>query len=303
VTEEIKVRDRRDAGWFWISNQVVTEYGPKVGAYGIAVYTVLAQCSREDHSKTTLRQLSSLLNISPQTAMRALEKLSEYKLIRETKKSLSPSQGPSEYDLLSVPIGNGGNGSVPIGNSSVPVRNGSVPIGNTYKTSNTYKTKEEPKSYPSKGSSLFEVEEPKTSNKKLTRSEKENIARNFTPPIHIPKMPWDAWVEMRIEKGNCPTLGALQIAVSHLEKLKLDGSGYTEVLNESTLRGWQGLFATKNHNGNGNGNGFHNGTQSRTNGSGQAGHLLDHLPSLEENQRRQREGDERLARKRAERGM
>jgi hypothetical protein len=43
--------------------------------------------------------------------------------------------------------------------------------------------------------------------------------------------------------------------------------------------------------------------QSRTNGSGQPGHLLDHLPSLEDVKRAQREGDERLARKRAERGM
>jgi hypothetical protein len=41
-------------------------------------------------------------------------------------------------------------------------------------------------------------------------------------------------------------------------------------------------------------NGFHNGQPSRTNGSGATGHLLDHLPSIEEIQERRKADDERL---------
>jgi hypothetical protein len=43
-----------------------------------------------------------------------------------------------------------------------------------------------------------------------------------------------------------------------------------------------------------NGNGFHNGQQSRTNGSGATGHLLDHLPSIEQIAERRKADDERL---------
>jgi len=43
-----------------------------------------------------------------------------------------------------------------------------------------------------------------------------------------------------------------------------------------------------------NGNGFHNGQQSRTNGTGATGHLLDHLPDAEEIARRRKQDDERL---------
>jgi len=42
-----------------------------------------------------------------------------------------------------------------------------------------------------------------------------------------------------------------------------------------------------------------NGSQSRTNGSGATGHLLDHLPSVEEIKRRRAEDDARLEQKRA----
>ena len=47
-----------------------------------------------------------------------------------------------------------------------------------------------------------------------------------------------------------------------------------------------------------NGNGFHNGQQSRTNGSGATGHLLDHLPDAEENERRRIKADKELEEKR-----
>jgi len=52
-----------------------------------------------------------------------------------------------------------------------------------------------------------------------------------------------------------------------------------------------------------NGNGFHNGQQSHTNGSGAAGHLLDHLPSPEEIAERRRADDKRLEERRNARGM
>jgi len=52
-----------------------------------------------------------------------------------------------------------------------------------------------------------------------------------------------------------------------------------------------------------NGNGFHYGQQSRTNGAGATGHLLDHLPSPEEIEERRRADDKRLEERRNARGI
>ena len=238
MTDGFKVRDRRDAGWFWITNNIILDYGPKVGAYGIAVYAVLAQCSRDDHSKTTLRQLSSLLGISPQTAMRAVEKLIEFKLIRETKKSLSPAQGPSEYDLLSVPIGNGVIESVPIGNPAVPVGNRSVPIGNTNKTIKTEDYKE--------NTSLFS-EEPTNTQKSKESDRGKGKSKSSAPWVHPDwftpaiRQSWDAWLEMRKAKRVPATAHALDLAVGALEKFGIRDA--KAILDRSTMNGWQGLFA------------------------------------------------------------
>jgi len=52
-----------------------------------------------------------------------------------------------------------------------------------------------------------------------------------------------------------------------------------------------------------NSNGFHNGQQSRTNGTGATGHLLDHLPDADEIARRRKADDARLEARRNARGM
>ncbi len=304
--DNIAVRDIRNAGWFWIQNEIILTYGPKIGAYGVAVYNVLAQCARNESSlsKTTMRQIATLLDISPQSAMRSLEKLIQHGLVREVKKSLSPSQGPSEYALLSVPIGNGGNGSVPIGNASVPVGNGSVPIGNTYKTSNTNKTKEEVISNPSLKEEFSLVgEELIDHKKKLSKKEIQEFALAFNPPERIPRGPWDAWIEMRIEKNNCPTPRAIHMAIAEMDRLVGEGSDYAAIMNKSTIAGYPGLYAATNGKPNSNGNGFHNGQQSRTNGPGATGHLLDHLPDADEIARRRKADDARLEARRNARGM
>jgi hypothetical protein len=120
-------------------------------------------------------------------------------------------------------------------------------------------------------------------------------------PEWLPIDEWNGWIEMRVKMRKAATDLAKKYAIEELDALRISGQNVREVIRKAITKNWLSFYAVNAPQS--NGNGYQNGAQSRTNGSGQAGHLLDHLPSLEENQRRQREGDERLARKRAERGM
>ena len=64
-------------------------------------------------------------------------------------------------------------------------------------------------------------------------------------PNWIPKEEWGDYVEMRIENKFPLTNRAAKAAVNKLEKLKKEGSSPKDVLNNSVLCGYRGLFETK----------------------------------------------------------
>jgi hypothetical protein len=73
---------------------------------------------------------------------------------------------------------------------------------------------------------------------------------NFTLPDWIPRKAWDDFEAMRKKNRKPMTDRARELAVSQLEKLRREGNPPGEVLNQSVLCGYQGLFAVK-ANGNG----------------------------------------------------
>jgi hypothetical protein len=82
----------------------------------------------------------------------------------------------------------------------------------------------------------------------FTSSEvKSNV---FTLPDWIPRRPWDDFEAMRKKSRKPMTDRARELAVIQLEKLRREGNPPEEVLNQSVLCGYQGLFAVK-ANGNG----------------------------------------------------
>lgn len=74
-------------------------------------------------------------------------------------------------------------------------------------------------------------------------SEKSKVA--FAPPDWVPLTAWTAWLEVRKKKRAPNTEEALRLAVVELEKLRAAGHAPEAVLNQSTFRGWQGLFELK----------------------------------------------------------
>lgn len=71
------------------------------------------------------------------------------------------------------------------------------------------------------------------------------VNKGFDLPSWIPQDSWDGWMAVRKSKKAANTPRALRLAISSLEKLRADGESVADVLDQSTLRGWTGLFPVK----------------------------------------------------------
>jgi hypothetical protein len=71
---------------------------------------------------------------------------------------------------------------------------------------------------------------------------RNNNGRAVALPDWLPLEPWEAWLEVR-KKNRAPnTPRALRLAITELAKLKASGQDVVAVLEQSTLRGWRGIF-------------------------------------------------------------
>lgn len=85
---------------------------------------------------------------------------------------------------------------------------------------------------------------PRKRSEEKRREEKKNISA-FALPDWIPHDSWEAWLEVR-KKSKAPnTDRALGLAVKELERLRGEGQDVRAVLEQSTLRGWKGVFEVK----------------------------------------------------------
>ena len=69
--------------------------------------------------------------------------------------------------------------------------------------------------------------------------------KGFALPEWVPVEAWQAWSEARTKARKPLTDGARKLAVSKLESLKKDGHSPKEVLEQSALNAWAGLFEVK----------------------------------------------------------
>ena len=87
-----QIIDERRTNWLWIDNEVVDRFGPQIGAYGLAVYAVLARFAdnRTRVAFPAMPTIAALLNVSKNTILTAI-------------KSLESTEPP----LLTVTVGGG----------------------------------------------------------------------------------------------------------------------------------------------------------------------------------------------------
>jgi len=90
----------------------------------------------------------------------------------------------------------------------------------------------------------------------LKEKEKE---KDTILPDWINKETWEAFLEMRKVKKAMPTENAKALLIKELEKFRLAGDDPNEVLNQSTMNSWKGIFPLK-----GAGNGTHKSSPGKT---------------------------------------
>jgi phage replication O-like protein O len=86
---------------------------------------------------------------------------------------------------------------------------------------------------------------PKESKPKKEPSPTGTVESITKLPGWIPRREWDAWVEMRKKIRRPLTDHAVDLAVAALDALRAEGFAPADVLNQSTLNSWQGLFALR----------------------------------------------------------
>lgn len=74
----------------------------------------------------------------------------------------------------------------------------------------------------------------------------------FEPPGWVPLDSWSAYLEMRQKRKSPNTDNAMDLAVKKLAKLEAEGHPPRDVLDQSTLNGWAGLFPIRGDSNHGN---------------------------------------------------
>lgn len=102
-----EVRDARTENRFFVDNIIVQGYGPKIGVYGIAVYSALCMHSKPSTQKCwpSHRTIAEEIGCSPPKVKEALRQLEILKLIRVEPHydSQSGRQTSNTYTLLDPP--------------------------------------------------------------------------------------------------------------------------------------------------------------------------------------------------------
>lgn len=73
----------------------------------------------------------------------------------------------------------------------------------------------------------------------------KNTAPPFTPPQWIDPIAWRAFLDIRRRKGVADTTHALNLIIKELERLRGIGQKPKDILNQSIMSGWSGVFPLK----------------------------------------------------------
>ena len=88
-----------------------------------------------------------------------------------------------------------------------------------------------------------------TKDKPTKDNQQKTKGKGFAPPDWLPADAWDGYLEMRKRIKKPMTDYAMKLAVGELGKLRDAGQDPEAVLNQSTMKSWQGLFEVKANNG------------------------------------------------------
>lgn len=101
----VRLSDRRNVGWFWMSNRVVDLYGPVLGPSALAVYTALVRRgNRNDLTVVRVGTLGKAIGLGETTVRASVQKLERLGLIEVyTRIGHDGQRLASEYVLCDPP--------------------------------------------------------------------------------------------------------------------------------------------------------------------------------------------------------
>jgi hypothetical protein len=142
---DARIRDRRRRSWFSADNEILDDYGPKLGIYGFGVYCALCRYAYSDTEEATvsIRTMAKKLRMGHTKLLETLSALEDAGLISIERGDREHS---NVYTLLEVPKGAPGEeqggvpgeeqGGVPDKERGVPgEEQGGVPGREQYKRS------------------------------------------------------------------------------------------------------------------------------------------------------------------------
>ena len=100
--------DQRDPGFFIVDDEVIDEYGAKIGPLGVAVYNVLVKHANKFGTSCfpSYQTIADKLGISRNSAMKGVEILVAEKLVRKDRRE-DPTGAPKSNDYKILPVKKG----------------------------------------------------------------------------------------------------------------------------------------------------------------------------------------------------
>jgi hypothetical protein len=183
------IRTRRPGQWCWLDTAIVATYGPQIGAYGVAVYAVLAQHA---HGRTqacwpSIGRIASLLKLSRSTVKKTLRTLEAEGLIAVQPRR-DPEGDPTShcYTLLdSTPASPATLAVVPEGGRS----SDNPPSATTQPTGRTSESHKPPPPQPAERTSTPSDDRVASRERKAHPEPKDETSPWHTPPVLLPETP------------------------------------------------------------------------------------------------------------------
>jgi hypothetical protein len=102
--KDARVRDRRRVSWFSVDNEVLDNFGPRIGLHGFAVYCALARhaYAGDEEANVSLTELCKHLKMGRAKLLQTLNELRDVGLIAIER---GDRKTTNTYTLLEVPKG------------------------------------------------------------------------------------------------------------------------------------------------------------------------------------------------------
>ena len=119
-----------------------------------------------------------------------------------------------------------------------------------------YQAEKKPSKTPRKTARKTDAGQGQDTEQRMEEGNKEEPSGSSTPiapkmfgeievPDWVPAKPFDAFVAMRKKKDAMPTDHAVELLIAKLDRLRGDGHDPGDVLDQSTMNNWTGIFEIK----------------------------------------------------------